>query len=127
MPKAKVMIVEDEVLSAAALEMCLEVLGFETCPLATCSEEALTIVSNARPDVILMDISLPGALNGIDLANEIWFRFSIPIIFMSGYAKEDMPEAMKCPGARGYITKPYDVSQLEAVMESVMESLAAAV
>ena len=84
------MIVEDEAVSAMALKMCLEAFNYDTCSIASSGEEALSITEAERPDLVLMDINLPGAVSGVDAAREIYARYKVTSIFLSGYPEEDL-------------------------------------
>ena len=82
--KIKVLIVEDEAILGLLLSRSLGRLGYEVGePIAT-GEEALRRTEQEQPDVVLMDIRLAGAMDGIEAAREITARYGTPIIFMNG-------------------------------------------
>ena len=86
----KLLIVEDQFLIAELLQMNLKLAGYQVCELVGTGEEAIQQAEKERPDFILMDIHLPGKIDGIEAAQEISQRFQIPIIFMTGYSDEKM-------------------------------------
>ena len=88
MAKAKVMIVEDEIITAADLRNELQGPGYSICSFANSGEKAIQTAEQEKPDVVLMDIKLKGELNGIEAASEIRSRFGISIIYMTGYSLE---------------------------------------
>ncbi len=85
MSKAKVLIVEDEIITAAALRNELQDLGYSVCSLATSGEKAIKTAEQEKPDVVLMDIKLKGEIYGFETAREIHSRFGIKIIYMTCY------------------------------------------
>lgn len=69
--KIKVLIVEDETLIAQEISACLEENDFEVTGIASTSDEALRLIKDNKPDVILMDIMIKGKVNGIELSKKI--------------------------------------------------------
>ncbi len=92
MANAKILIVEDEMISAAALRNDLKKMGYEVCSLAATGEKAIRIAEAERPDIVLMDVQLRGEMNGIEASREIFARMGAPSIFMSGYSQETLKE-----------------------------------
>ncbi|MEO5360068.1 MAG: response regulator [Nitrospirota bacterium] len=101
-----VQVVEDEGIIAINLKRKLEKLGYTVSAVVPSSEQAITKAETDKPDVILMDIAIQGAMDGIDTAAEISKRFDIPIIFMTAYADEALLERAKLTEPYGYIVKP---------------------
>ncbi|MBF0517367.1 MAG: response regulator [Nitrospirae bacterium] len=101
-----VQVVEDEGIIAMGLRRKLEKLGYCVSSVVPSSELAIMRAEADRPDVILMDIAIQGAMDGIDTAAEIAKRFDIPIIFMTAYADEALLERAKLTEPYGYIVKP---------------------
>ena len=83
--KIKILIVEDEVIFAMSIRRVLTMWGYETCGLASTGEEAVRCVKIENPDLIIMDVSLKGHMDGIDAAKEIRSDYDAPIIFITGY------------------------------------------
>jgi len=85
-----ILIVEDEGLIALHLQESLEKAGYTAVDPVSSGEDAIEYVNtHAHPDLILMDISLDGKLDGIGTAREIRKRFDIPIIFLSAHTEEN--------------------------------------
>ena len=80
MEKLKVLIVEDDMISAAALRSELKAMGHEVCPLAPTGEKAIRIAETEHPDLAFMDVRLRGEMNGIDASREISSRVGASII-----------------------------------------------
>lgn len=102
----KVMIVEDEAVTALCLEMELRSSGFDVCPVAFNGELAVMIAHEEKPDVILMDINLPGAFDGIEAAKRINMNRRIPVIFLSGYSDEKVKKTAEPLNPEGFLQKP---------------------
>lgn len=81
----KIMIVEDEVLVGMMLARKLRSYGYDVGEVATTGEEALQRAGDEHPQVILMDVTLAGEINGIEAAGRIKKAHNIPIIIFSGY------------------------------------------
>jgi two-component system response regulator HydG len=118
----KLLIVEDE---RSVRECCREVarsLGFST-QLAESRDEACRILDTANPDVVLLDLRLPGS-HGLDILREIKQRRPEAVtIVMTGFATvQSAVQAMKL-GAYGYITKPFNTDELRLELERVITHL----
>jgi CheY-like chemotaxis protein len=117
MSKIRVQIVEDEIFTAEALKFDLVEVGFEVCELASSGEEAIAIAEKEQPDVVLMDLRLYGKMNGIEAAKIIHERFSIPLIFMSGYSKKEIRERV------GKTVFPFRVVEKPVLVFEIMEAM----
>jgi two-component system, response regulator PdtaR len=83
------LIVEDEVMIALGLQADLEALGFEVSGLAANAREAMSLAMNDKPDLVVMDIYLNGARDGIEAARSIREIFGTPIVFVTAYTDDD--------------------------------------
>ncbi len=81
----KVMVVEDEVLIGLMLAKKLRSFGYIVGEVATTGEEAVERTEREHPQVILMDVTLAGEMNGIEAARQIKKKCGTPIIIFSGY------------------------------------------
>ena len=99
------MLVEDHALVRAAIRRTLSVPGIEVVAEAASAEQALTVVMHHRPDVILVDIELPG-MNGVQLVRELSPRLpDAHIVMLTGSANRDELVAAFRNGAVGFLTK----------------------
>lgn len=112
MTAPRVLIVEDEVIIAEDMRLRLQSLGYDVCAYVSSGEEAIGIVEQDRPDLVLMDIILKGDLDGIETAGRIRSVSDIPIVFMTAYADEEKLERAKLIEPFGYILKPFDGREL---------------
>lgn len=114
----KVLIVEDSKLNAQITADILAKYGYET-EIVTSGEEAVEKALNniKSPDLILMDIELKGAIDGIDAARIIQQHKDIPILFLTANASKEIMEKIKSVSAYGYVLKGVDeyvlISQIE--------------
>ncbi|MFC1528912.1 PAS domain S-box protein, partial [Candidatus Latescibacterota bacterium] len=117
MRRAKILIVEDEVIVADDIKKILGKNGYDVASLAISGEKAIQIVAEENPDLVLMDIFLKGKLNGIKAADYIHKKFKIPVIYLTAYYDEKTFQSAKITRPFGYLTKPFDTRQLCMAIE----------
>jgi two-component system, response regulator PdtaR len=83
------LIVEDEVMIALGLQADLEALGFEVTGLAANARQAVALAMNDKPDLVVMDIYLNGARDGIEAARSLRETFGTQIVFVTAYTDDD--------------------------------------
>jgi len=113
----RIMIVEDELATALVLEELLKNLGYEVAGVAHSGEEAVDMAKELTPDLILMDIVLPGEMDGIDAARKIGHELDIPVIFLTGYSEDELIQKATSVEPFGYILKPFQPNQIKAAIE----------
>ena len=117
-----VMVVEDNEKNRKLMRVVLKAKGYNVIE-ATTGEEALTILKNQKPDIILMDIQLPG-IDGLTLVRQIKadpLIKDIPIIAVTAYAmKGDEQKFMEC-GCDSYVSKPINTQELPLVVEKYIK------
>jgi len=106
MPKLNVMIVEDERITAESIGFLLEQLNHNPVTIVSSGEEAISKVKDLDLDLILMDISLKGAVDGIEASKIIHKHYNIPIIFITAYGDKETLDRAKISEPYGYIVKP---------------------
>lgn len=114
-----VLVVEDEVLLSMEISMKLKELGYNVCPMVSDGNEALSMVPQYSPDVAILDISISGDMDGVTLANTLYQEYDIPIIFMSGYAKNDMMKLIGDIPFLDYLNKPIRFEELSKSLEKL--------
>jgi len=117
MAKSTVLIVEDEAIVAADLAGKLAMLGYEVAGSTSTGEEAIELAYRLLPHLILMDIQLKGAMDGIEAAEKIHRLFDIPVIYLTAYSDLSTLERAKQSGHYGYILKPFDERELVTAIE----------
>src|SRR2546425_5789370 len=111
----KVLVVEDEGLIALDIAGRLEALGHEVVATVSTGEEA--IEEAAACDIVLMDIRLDGAMDGIDAAVQIRERYHLPVVFLTAHADRATLDRAKLAGPFGYIVKPLAAASLNTSIE----------
>lgn len=118
MEKAKIMIVENEGIVVLDLRHRLRHMGYSVPAVAASGEEAIQKAIEVRPDLVLMDIRLKGAMNGIEAAEVIHTQLGIPVVYLTALGDKDtIRQATDTSGACGYIGKPFDEVELHTTIE----------
>ncbi|MBN2159385.1 MAG: response regulator [Spirochaetes bacterium] len=116
MEKIKILIVEDERISALYLSGLLKSLDYRVLDIVDSGKAAVAAALNDHPDLILMDIILDGSMDGIEAAVEIHQQTDIPIIFISAFTDEELIGRAKEASPYGYIVKPFEKRNLSTVI-----------
>lgn len=111
------LIVDDNTTLTIELEEYLPTIGYEVKGVAFSGSEAVEKARILKPDLILMDIKMPGKLNGIEAASIIKSELGINIIFISGYADEELLEVAKLVEPLAYILKFISEEQIAATLK----------
>ena len=119
----KVLVVEDEKNIILGVKTCLEVAEYQVV-VAETGEEALAEVERNRPDIILLDLLLPG-ISGYQVCSQLKEdpkTKDIPIVVLSAKAEEEDMRRAKEAGADSYLTKPFRPKELWAELERFLPS-----
>ncbi len=117
MDSISVLIVEDEGIVATDIQERLSAMGYQSTGWADNAVRAIEMTEAQSPDIVLMDIRLPGPRDGIDAAEEIGRRFQIPVVFLTAYSEEATLERAKQAQSFGYILKPFNDRELKSTIE----------
>ncbi|RME48556.1 MAG: DNA-binding response regulator [Chloroflexi bacterium] len=113
-----ILLVDDDALLRRSLAFNLEQAGYRVTTAAS-AEDALALAKRNPPDLVLLDIGLPG-MDGLDALRHFQERMSIPIIFLTARRRE-LDEVLGLElGADDYITKPFDLDVLLARIKAVL-------
>jgi CheY-like chemotaxis protein len=115
----RILIVEDEKLTARCMYNDLKDLGFDPLEPVLKGETAVQVAFKENPDLILMDIHLAGGMNGIEAVVEIHKKNKIPVIFMSGFATEYIREKACEVNYFAFLEKPVTVEMLKPIIKSL--------
>ena len=116
MAKVRVLICEDEGLTALRLQASLTKLGYEVVGAARDGEEAVQKAADLKPDAILMDIRMP-KLDGIAATEQIMRARPAAIVMVSAFNERDLVDAAVRAGASGYLVKPVSDDQIEPALQ----------
>ena len=113
-----VLVVDDDPQTLRYVRKALSDAGFE--PIVTADpEEALPLVEEKRPDLVLLDMMLPGA-DGIELMHDILAVADVPVIFLSAYGRDEVVARALESGAIDYIVKPFSPTELVARVRAAL-------
>lgn len=119
-----ILLVDDDALMRRSLAFHLEQAGYHVRTAAS-AEDALPMVGQDPPDLVVLDINLPG-MDGLDALREIKREADLPVIFLTARRRE-LDEVVGLEmGADDYVTKPFDVDVLLAHIKTVLRRLAPA-
>lgn len=122
MDKRNILIVEDDPMIAESLQDILECLEHSVGHVADNAESALQFLSEARPDLIMLDIQLKGGMDGIALADLIKEKYNIPFIFTTAFADKESISRASDMGPFGYVVKPYGMEDIHAALEVALRN-----
>ena len=117
MPK-RILLVDDDALMRRSLAFNLERAGYSVSTVGT-AEDALAVVRTSPPDLVVLDIGLPGMV-GLEALRQIRDQMGVPVILLTARRRE-LDEALGLElGADDYITKPFDLDVLLAHIKAVL-------
>lgn len=117
---ARILVVEDELIIAKGIQKRLQALGYSVAGSASSGEEAVEKALRLLPDLVLMDINLQGAMDGVTAAELIRTKADMPVIFLTAYADADTLERAKVTEPFGYIVKPFQDITLQSSIEMAL-------
>ena len=121
MMPARILIVEDDQIIAADLRLKVQEMGHEVIGIAISGEEAIGLAERCKPDLVLMDIQLDTAMNGLDAARIIQERTGTPIIFVTAFPSGAVRgESVRISEEGIYLGKPFSRVQLEAAVAGAL-------
>ena len=113
-----ILVVDDDALMRRSVAFNLEQAGYRASSAAN-AEDALEMSRLEKPDLVLLDIGLPG-MDGLDALHSFKAQVEVPVIFVTARRRE-LDEVLGLEmGAEDYITKPFDMSVLLAHVKAVM-------
>lgn len=112
----KVLIVEDEELYRLKLDAFILELGYEVIATTDNSEEAIKIIINSEPDIVIMDININGKLNGIEIANKLQ-QTNTSFLFITSLKDKELYQQARQTSCIGYLIKPFNELTLQSAIE----------
>ncbi len=117
MNTARILIIEDEAITVAALKRELADLGYQVVGTAMNAQEAVLAAEEYKPDLVLMDIALADEYDGVIAATAIRGGLSLPVVFLTAHADRATIERAMHAGPFGYVIKPFTTADLKAAIE----------
>jgi CheY-like chemotaxis protein len=119
-PPARILIVEDERLVALALARRLRQLGYTIAGLATSGTEAIMQALAHHPDLVLMDLRLPGAVDGLEAAQFLRTHLNLPLLVITGVTDVTTLVRARQVSPMGVLAKPVADHTLQSALEAVL-------
>jgi len=117
MGSARILVVEDEAIVTRDIVHQLETFGHHVVANTQRGEEAVEVAATLLPDLVLMDIQLAGTMDGVDAAQVIRRNTSIPVVFLTAFATDNVLQRAKQASPFGFLIKPFDPQQLKTAIE----------
>jgi DNA-binding response OmpR family regulator len=120
MTPVKVLIIEDDDVTALALQMSLEKYGYEILSLAGDEQSAQNKIKIYNPDIVLIDIGLKRHNGGIEIAHFIRDKMPRPFIFLTAHSEGNILSQAKKTEPYGYIVKPFEPVSLHTTIQMAL-------
>ena len=121
MKSKRLLIVEDQAIVAADLEARLRTMGYEPVGVTALGENAFPLAEELQVDLVLMDIQLKGATDGITAANHIRDGLEIPVVFVTAHTDEATFQRARITAPFGYVLKPFNDHELHTAIEVALD------
>lgn len=119
----KILIVEDEMVIAANISLQLNSLGYEVTGICPRGEEAIRSIKQNQPDIVLMDISLKGDIDGIETVQIMQNDNDIPVIYLTANADDLNFNRAKTTHPYAFISKPFKKLDLQRAIELIINQV----
>jgi DNA-binding NarL/FixJ family response regulator len=121
MTMGRLLIVDHHRRDALDLQQCVTQLGHTVLATASSGREALVQAVALRPDVVLMDLHLPGPIDGLQTGTLLWVRFGIPVIYVSEHFTTPIFQSLWPTCRAGLLGKHSGVQSLRKALDEVLE------
>lgn len=119
--KGTVIIVEDDMVLSLVAERIIQMLGFKVVAKAASGEQAIEKIKEHQPDVLLMDISLEGSIDGIETVSRIRSFSNVPVIYISANSDKHHKARAKKTGYIDFLSKPISQNKMVLPMEKAIQ------
>jgi CheY-like chemotaxis protein len=120
MTRINILIVEDEMVIALNLKMQLENLLYNVLDIMDSGEKTIKKLEDVKPDLILMDHTLKGELDGIQTTEIISQKYKIPILYITAQNDQSTLDKIKNSSAIGVLTKPLYIHELDKTIQTIL-------
>jgi|GEM_PF-2103929 len=117
MNRPRILIVEDERITAEDIKHTLEKYGYRITSIVSTAAAAIIKTAEEQPDLVLMDIVLKGKGDGIEAASHIYQKLHIPVVYLTAYSDEETLKRAKISQPFGYVLKPFEERELYSNIE----------
>jgi len=112
-----VLVIEDEAVTALNIKSMLHRFGYGVIGPVAYGEHAIDLFKSDEPDILIMDITLAGDLDGIETVKEIHSISDVPVVYQTAHSDQETIDKALLGGHDGYITKPYNQYELISALE----------
>ena len=112
-----ILVVEDEPIVALHLQQRLERMGYRVPDVVATGEAAIETAMQKLPQLVLMDISLEGGMDGVEAAEQITTHLRIPVVFLTAFSNDRTLERAKVTEPYGYLLKLFEERELQTTIE----------
>jgi two-component system, NtrC family, response regulator AtoC len=120
MNQSRIMIVEDERITAEDIHDILTHLGYTVTAVVSSGADAIREAERTRPNLVMMDIRIKGDMDGVETARAIREQFDIPVVYLTAHADRETLERAKLAEPLGYLVKPFQEPELQASIEMAL-------
>ena len=117
---ARILLAEDDAIAARHLNHSLLRMGYHITGVVQTGEEVIKNVAENLPDIILMDITLGGKIDGICAVQKVHAQHDIPVIYITANSDNEVFERAKHTDPYAYLIKPFEIYQLQNAIEIAM-------
>ncbi len=121
MKDIKVLIVENEMIVAMMIKLKLAKMGYCVAGVVSTGEDAIHMVKEKLPDLVLMDIWLKGDMDGVEAAMRIRRGHNVPIVFLTGDSSQQLRNRAELTNPSGFLYKPFMDEELEYMIRSALD------
>ncbi|MBU1001795.1 MAG: response regulator [Proteobacteria bacterium] len=116
----RILVADDEAIILTQLEEALEDMGYRVVGKVNSGADAIRAARKHRPDIVLMDIVMPGEIDGISACETIQGDMSIPVVLLTAHSSDDILSRVKSAHPSGYLMKPHRPNQIRACIETTL-------
>jgi PAS domain S-box-containing protein len=120
MSKGKILVVEDEFVTGSEIQARLLEMGYDVPEVVDNGEDAIEKTGELNPDIVVMDITLKGKMNGIEAAGQIRARYGTPVVFLTAHSDDATVNLAMHSEPFGYLIKPLDERALRTTIQMAM-------
>jgi CheY-like chemotaxis protein len=120
MEAATILVVEDEVIVAEEIKEDLERGGFRVPEIIASGEEVMEAVQRVKPDLIVMDVRIKSAVDGIDAAYLARAEFPVPVIYLTAYSDAETLRRAAGTNPSAFLSKPFREEELLACVRAAL-------
>lgn len=113
----RILVVDDDVLAAKTIRQTLVGFGYEVVEIVSSGEEAIRAAYEHQPALVLMDVAIEGAIDGIQTATALQNLLHLPVIYVTSYADDETIRRASATMPYGYLVKPFDARELHGAIE----------